>query len=152
MIGCGLLCASSAMAQQALASAGGEGSGGGLHVAWSIGEPIIATGTSANIVVTQGFHQPPTDFSTVIIPVADNDEAWQLFPNPTRDALHLITTDAKAAQAMVINALGQRVALWPIQSASATWSVETLASGAYHLRVLDNTGAELHTFEFIVTQ
>ena len=138
-------------AQQVMASAGGHGSGAGLQVAWTIGESIIATGTSANIIATQGFHQPPADLTTVIIPPVTNAD-WQLFPNPTRGTLHLSTSALEADHAQVINAFGQRVAIWPIIASTGAWDVNTLAGGSYRLRVFDHDANLLQTLSFIVVQ
>ncbi len=140
-----------ARAQTVLASSGSEGNGGGLHWAWTIGEPMIATGTSPAVIVTQGFHQPPADFSTVVVPVTANAD-WQLFPNPTRDLLRLNTTASEAHHAVVLDALGQHVAMWSGITSTNSWSVDHLASGAYRLQVFDRGNNELRTIPFIVTQ
>ena len=147
-----MLYTSTAWTQNAVTSAGAQGAGGDLLVAWSIGEPIIATGTSASVVATQGFHQPPADFNVAVILRAGTPATWQLYPNPTRDILRFSTTEQNAYHAEVINAVGQRTHLWPITASNGQWSVGELASGAYHLRVLDRAGNELRSLEFIVTQ
>lgn len=140
-----------AQAQQLTATAGSHAVAGDLSVAWSIGEPIIATGNGANVITTQGFHQPPADFTTVIVPVTSNAD-WQLYPNPTRGVLQLNTSSTKAHLAVVLNALGQEVRTWPINAASTLWSVHDLASGSYRLYVFDRNGAALQTLSFIVAQ
>jgi len=121
-------------------------------VAWTIGEPIIATGTGTTVIATQGFHQPPSDFNTSVLLRAEGSAAWHLFPNPTRDILQFSTTEPTAYQAEVINDVGQRTLLWPIIASQGLWKVDGLASGAYHLRVMDRSGNELQTLEFIVSQ
>lgn len=138
-------------AQQVTAAAGGEGVSGGLRVAWTIGEPVVATGTAANVVATQGFHQPPSDFSTAVVPITSIAD-WQLYPNPTRGLLQLSTTSSEAHHAVVLNALGQRVDTWSINASANAWSVDHLASGAYRLRVFDRSNTEIRTIPFIVSQ
>ena len=152
----GLICftclvALHADAQAVVTASGGQGIGPDLHVAWTMGELIIVTGTSANTVATQGFHQPPADFTTAIVPINVNSD-WQLFPNPTRSLLRLNTSSSEAHHADVLNALGQRVARWSIHASSTAWSVEGLASGTYRMRVYDRSENELSTLPFIVTQ
>lgn len=151
LIAVGLFAGRSAVAQQVFATAGDAGAGTGLQVAWTIGEPIVNTGTSASIIATQGFHQPPADFSTAIVPVTTNAD-WQLFPNPTRDLLQLNTTSSDAHHAVVLNALGQRVGAWPINTTASVWPVDHLASGAYRLHVFDRNNTEIQTIPFIVAQ
>ncbi len=150
LMGLGIIMASGASAQHVLAPAGSSGTGPGLEVAWTIGEPLITTGSSASTIATQGFHQPLTDFSTAIAPVSDNTD-WQLFPNPTRGLLQLTTTSSEAHHAIVLNALGQHVGAWSISEPINTWRVDHLASGTYRLRVVDRNNHELHTLPFIVT-
>lgn len=136
-------------AQTVLASSGSEGSSGGLQWAWTIGEPMIVTGTNPNVIATQGFHQPPADFSTAVVRPDDTRPDWLLFPNPTREFLHLRTTSTAATHALVLDALGRQVAHWAVEQQA--WSVAGLAAGTYRLRLLDRNGDELHTLEFIVT-
>lgn len=112
---------------------------------------MTATGTNSTIIATQGFHQPPPDFSTVIFPGTANAD-WQLFPNPTRGSLQLHTTSSAAHHAVVLNALGQRVDSWWIHATANTWSVDHLASGAYRLHVFDRNNTALSTIPFIVAQ
>lgn len=138
-------------AQTILGAAGSEGVAGVLHIAFTIGEPVIATGTSANTIITQGFHQPPSDFSTAVVPITSNAD-WQLYPNPTRGLLQLITTSSEAHHAVVLNALGQHVDTWPINASTNAWAVDHLASGAYRLRVFDRSNTEIRTIPFIVSQ
>lgn len=136
-------------AQSVLASSGSEGNAGGLQWAWTIGEPMTVSGTSPTVIGTQGFHQPPADFSTAVVRPDDTRPDWLLFPNPTREFLHLRTTGTAATHALVLDALGRQVAHWAVQQQA--WSVAALAAGTYRLRLLDRNGAELHTLEFIVT-
>lgn len=142
----------SARAQSVLASGGTKGNAGNLSVAWTVGEPITPTTAGIGLIATQGFHQPPSDFNTWVLPRPTEPDVWQLYPNPTRDLIQFSTTAPNAYQAEVIDAVGHRTLLWPINAARSLWSVDGLASGAYHLRVLDRSGNELHTLEFIVSQ
>lgn len=142
---------SAAQAQQLTATAGSHAIVGDLSVAWSIGEPITTTGSGANAIATQGFHQPQIDFITVIVPIHSNAD-WQLFPNPTRGALQLYTSSPEADHADVLNALGQRVVTWSIHAMRGAWDVEALASGSYRLHIFDRYGAALQTLSFIVAQ
>lgn len=150
LIALGLIMASGASAQHVLISAGGAGTGANIEVAWTLGESLIATGTSASTIATQGFHQPPGEFSTAVVPVSANAD-WQLFPNPTRRLLHFTTTSSEVHHAVVLDAVGQHVGTWSITGPTNTWSVDHLASGTYRLRVVDRNSNELHTLSFIVT-
>ena len=141
-----------AAAQYVLAATGGAGAGADLYVAWTIGEQVIAAGAGPTVGATQGFHQPPQDFSTSMVLSRGSDTEWELFPNPTRGTLQLITSSAHARHAEVINALGQRLRTWSIDAMGSSWSVADLASGSYRLQVYDSANNPLHTLTFIVAQ
>jgi len=43
--------------QEVIASAGGYNTGGGVSISWTLGETIIPTYTSGNLILTHGFQQ-----------------------------------------------------------------------------------------------
>jgi hypothetical protein len=43
--------------QQVIAIAGNSGSGTGIELSWTIGEPVTATTHGSDFYLTQGFHQ-----------------------------------------------------------------------------------------------
>ncbi len=147
----GLAIINTVSAQHLLSSTGGQGSGAGLQVAWSMGEPIITTGQGNSMLITQGFHQPITDLNTVV-PSAPSGQDWQLFPNPSRHTVHLLTSHPDAREATVHDAIGRRVITSAVQDGRAQWVVEDLASGPYLVRVMDDHGRDLRTLPFIVQQ
>lgn len=66
--------------RQVIASTGGYAAATGLQVSYTVGETVIATGTSSNIIVTQGFQQP--DGNSVGIEELDNGLSVNVYPNP----------------------------------------------------------------------
>ena len=43
--------------QQVISTAGSSGSGTGIELSWTIGEPVTATSHGTDFYLTQGFHQ-----------------------------------------------------------------------------------------------
>lgn len=74
---------------EALNAAGGYKVVGGNTYEWSVGEPsLVATYTTASLIVSQGVLQP-APFSSLDIKQQTPDAALRVFPNPTRDCLQL---------------------------------------------------------------
>jgi len=51
-------CIFQAKAQQVVATAGGYYEGENLSLSWTVGEPVIETFNSGELILTQGFQQP----------------------------------------------------------------------------------------------
>jgi len=52
-----ILFAGNSFAQQVITTAGSSGSGTGIQLSWTIGEPVTATAHGSDFYLTQGFHQ-----------------------------------------------------------------------------------------------
>jgi hypothetical protein len=52
-----ILIAGNSFSQQVIATAGSSGSGTGIQLSWTIGEPVTSTATSSEFILTQGFQQ-----------------------------------------------------------------------------------------------
>jgi len=72
--------------QQVVASSGGTGQFNDTNIEWTLGETVIATLSSDNMLITQGFQQPEL---TVTVIKSDHDMPGVLeaYPNPTNDLL-----------------------------------------------------------------
>ncbi|MBN1791844.1 MAG: T9SS type A sorting domain-containing protein [Bacteroidales bacterium] len=70
--------------QQVIATAGGNAANGSIAIEWTFGEPVVATLSGANTILTQGFHQ--TDVSITFIKGSDELPCTiEIYPNPTGD-------------------------------------------------------------------
>jgi hypothetical protein len=56
-----LLMSGNSFSQQVIATAGSSGSGTGIQLSWTIGEPVTSTAQSTEFILTQGFHQGQPD-------------------------------------------------------------------------------------------
>lgn len=125
------LCApffASAQSLELIAGGGGYTEDTGGSVAWSIGEPVIATYEGTSMHVTQGFHQ--SDIYVVSVERFEEVEI-AVFPNPTTDYIN-ITAD-KAMQMSVYDMSGKLVGLYSIAEATEQIDISELSRGTYNL-------------------
>ena len=71
--------------QQVVAGAGGSGGNGDTFIEWTLGEPVISTMASGNLMLTQGFQQP--ELTVTAIKTMDGLLFTVEAYNPTGDLL-----------------------------------------------------------------
>ena len=84
----GLLWAGLAQAQESANASGGDATGSGGTVAYSVGQVVYTTNTNATGTVSQGVQQAYEIF-TVGIKETELNISLSVFPNPTADNLTL---------------------------------------------------------------
>ena len=139
-----------AHAQQVVAGAGAYHHSGNTAIAYTIGEPVIATVSAGSNTLTQGFHQPWADISSVVEePSRDGDIT--VYPNPVRHVLHIALGEGVHAEGYILHdASGLLVADGRITGILTGINMERHASGSYHLRVSDAEGKPLKSFKISV--
>lgn len=85
--------------RQVIASTGDYASTSNLQVSYTVGEAVIATGTSSSIIITQGFQQPTA--SSVGIEEMEQGLSVNVYPNPVAD---ILTLEINAANDLTVNA------------------------------------------------
>ena len=73
--------------QEVIASAGGYNSAGGISISWTLGETIIPTFSSGDLILTHGFQQ-----QLIVTTIEDNLEELvnvTVYPNPASEVLNL---------------------------------------------------------------
>lgn len=139
-------------AQDVLASAGAGFQSATYTVAFTIGEPVIATQVQSAVILTQGFHQPGDDFTTVIAEVMDPQAEVLAFPNPARDQVVVQVQGVAGAGAIeLFDAAGRTVREPSSFNNSVTLDVSALASGTYHARITVD-GVYLTTLQLCITR
>jgi hypothetical protein len=145
-----LLAAPTARAQDVLASAGARFQNATWDIAFTIGEPVIATHAQAGTVLTQGFHQPEDDFSTVVAEMMDAQAEVLAFPNPARDEVTVQVSGIDGpVQLELFDALGRSVGSTQRFTERTVLDANALASGNYHLR-LSTTSGYLTTIQLTI--
>lgn len=72
---------------EVISTSGTTFTAGGSQLDWTVGEPVIISGSSASNIVTQGFHQ-----TNLVITAITNPEtiySVNIFPNPSIDFIEL---------------------------------------------------------------
>lgn len=144
--------ASAASAQQVIAATGGHFQNATHGIAFTIGELVGATIGATDFVLTQGFHQPPADFSTAMAEVLEPNAEVTAFPNPSRDEVTVQVRGVEGTSALeLFDATGRAVWARLAFNGSIVLDVSALASGTYHARITTD-GAYLTTVQLSITR
>ena len=154
LLGIGL----TAHAQQATTATGGDASGSGGTVAYSVGQIVYTTYTGATGSVAQGVQQP---YEISIVPGMDKQSMkleLTAYPNPTTNYLTLNVGNAELSTLGLSKVEGLNFQLYDISgkliesrkiiSSTETIGMENLPRATYFLKVSNNNN-EVKTFKII---
>lgn len=139
----------SVSAQQASVSSGGDISGSGGTVAYSIGQPVYTVVSSNEFSVGQGVQQP---YKITPIGIAEIDLgiALEVYPNPTRDELILqiegIVTSEYSYRLTDLS--GKLIELGQISGNQTRIDASGLSAATYLLHVV-KSGQPVQTFRIV---
>lgn len=122
--------------QQGIVSAGGDASGSGGSISYSVGQVVY----SNNDFVNEGLQQP---FEIFIISVDDSFLAVQLnlYPNPTSQELFIeMNNFSEGITANVYDADGSLIDTIRLRSAKTSIPVRDWAAATYFVRLTDEAG------------
>ena len=140
-------------AQQATTASGGDASGSGGSVAYSVGQIVYTTYTGSNGSVAQGVQQPYEISITTGLLETDIKLNLSAYPNPTTNYL-MLQIDASASlsnQSMsyqLYDISGKLLESNTIVASSTTITMEALPTATYLLKVTQNN-KEVKTFKII---
>lgn len=139
----------SAEAQQAATASGGDASGSGGTVAYSVGQVVYTTITGSNGSVAQGVQQP---YEISIVLGVENHEVnlIQAYPNPTIDylTLNVGNSELSSLNFQLYDITGKLIENKKITSSIETIRMENLPSAIYFLKVTNNH-KDVKTFKII---
>ncbi len=148
MLACGL---AQVHAQDAIPAAGGDASGNGGSVSYSIGQTVYNTYSDGTNSVAQGVQQP---YEITITTGLDQAEGISLeckaYPNPTTDVL-ILSVDAYNNQELsyqLYDMSGKLLQKNDVTNAKTTISMRDYERATYFLVVMDFIG-EMRTFKII---
>jgi hypothetical protein len=95
--------------QDVIASAGGYNTATGISLSWTLGETIVPTFSSSNLILTHGFQQ-----QLIVTSVQENLESLvkiTLYPNPAVDLITLVFDEPldEEVRISVLNFMGKLV-------------------------------------------
>ena len=139
-----------AQAQQATTATGGDASGSGGTVAYSVGQIFYTTNTGTTGSEAQGVQQP---YEISIVLGIDNHSInleLSAYPNPTTNNLTLNVgkTELSTLNFQLYDVSGKLIESRKIISSTETISTENLTSSTYFLKVSNNNN-EVKTFKII---
>jgi len=146
LLGLGL----TAQAQQASTATGGNATGSGGTVAYSVGQIVYTTHAGATGSVAEGVQQPYE--ISIITGLEDNQISLNLtaYPNPTTDylTLNVVNFQRSNLNFELYDVSGKLIESRKIISSTETIKMEHLPSAIYFLKVT-NSSKEVKTFKII---
>jgi len=123
-------------AQENTVASGGEATGSGGAVSYSVGQVVYTTDTGTNGSVSQGLQQPYAISTTVGV----NQTSIQLnaYPNPTTNNLTLTTDDSESLSYQLFNIQGAEISSKTLNSKTSNISLEGHPPATYFLKVIKN--------------
>ena len=134
---------------QVLSATGGDASGSGGTVAYSVGQIVYTTNTGTTGSVAQGVEQA-YEISSVGIKETALNISLSVFPNPTSDYLTLKVEDYnnEALSYSLLDEQGKLVLNEQITNQDTQVAMSTLARGIYFINVLQ-ANKKIQTFKII---
>ena len=134
---------------QVLSASGGDATGSGGSVAYSVGQIVYTTNTGATGSVAQGVEQA-YEISSVGIKETALNISLSVFPNPTSDFLTLKVEDYnnEALSYTLLDEQGRLVFNEQITTQDTQVAMSTLASGSYFINIVQ-TNKKIKTFKII---
>ncbi len=146
LLGLGL----TAQAQQAITTTGGNASGSGGSVSYSVGQMVYKTTNGSLGTVAQGVQQPYE--ISIVLGIEDNSVNLKLtaYPNPTTDFLTLNSGNAELStfNFQLYDISGKLIESRKIISISEIIAMENLPTATYFLKV-NNNNKEVKIFKII---
>ena len=137
-------------AQEVTTTTGGNASGSGGTVTYSVGQIVYATNTGTNGSVAQGVQQ--TYEISIVLGIEDNSIKLELtaYPNPTTNYLTLNVGKAELSTLnfQLYDMGGKLIESNKITSTTETIRMENLPSSTYFLKVTKNN-KEVKSFKII---
>ena len=124
--------------QEVIASAGGYNVASNISISWTLGETIIPTFTSPNLILTHGFQQQI--IITAVEENLENQVKISVFPNPASDNVIIAFEEPVEGEVKIfmLNSLGKLVKTDFIEPAMVEKQInlQDLPAGVYYFRLV----------------
>lgn len=138
-------------AQQAVSTAGGECTGAGGTVSYTIGQVTYTTNTNSEGTVSQGIQQP---YEILVISSIEDKYGITLelsvYPNPVSNYLKLVLVNYPNGNMsyQLYDVNGKLLEIKKLDGVETNIQLDMLAPSVYFLKVIDNN-KEVKTFKII---
>ncbi len=145
-----LLWAGFAQAQESVNASGGDATGSGGTVAYSVGQVVYTTNTNASGTVSQGVQQAYEIF-TVGIKETELNISLSVYPNPTADNLTLQISDFKneTLSYQLIDLQGKLISNGQVTAKQTQINTSNLPPASYFVNVVTKKNKKVQSFKFI---
>ena len=142
-----------AQAQQATTASGGDASGSGGTVAYSVGQVVYTTNTYTSGTVSQGVQQPYEIF-TVGIKETELNISLSVFPNPTANNLTLQISgyNNEKLSYQLYDMLGKLLSKGQVTAQQTQINTASLQSATYFIHVVNQENKRVQSFKIIKIQ
>ena len=146
----GLSCSDFAQAQQSSNSAGGDATGNGGSVAYSVGQIVYTTHTGSTGSVAQGVQQAYV-ISSVGINETELNSSLSLFPNPIVDNLTLQISDFNKEKLsyLLFDTEGKLLTNGQVIAKQTQINTASLPPATYFIKVLNQENKQVESFKII---
>ena len=130
---------SNAQELQVVSTAGETYTNDEVSVSWTIGEPVIETFESGDIILTQGFHQESYSI-TAIDEIQSVDLKITLFPNPAKEEFFIKYEgeNMEDLKARIHDLKGNVILIKDINSEISNINIADLKAAEYIISIQDN--------------
>ena len=150
LLATGLLWAGLSQAQESVNASGGDATGSGGTVAYSVGQVVYTTNTSASGIVSQGVQQ-----AYEIIAVGINETklniSLSVFPNPTADNLTLQVSNFELSTLnfQLYDMQGKLLRNGQLTAKQTQINTASLPPATYFLNVVNQENKQVQSFKII---
>ena len=150
LLGATLFATVFAQAQESQLSTGGDASGTGGSVAYSVGQVVYTTNTSTTGSVAQGVQH-----AYEILSFGSDEFAFSInlnaFPNPTTDylTLEIIEFDKEAFVYQLTDMRGKHLAMASITAQQTKLDMTNYPPAIYFLTVINQNNQVVHSFKIL---
>jgi hypothetical protein len=150
LLGVVLLCASFSQAQESANASGGNATGNGGTVAYSVGQVVYTTNTGSTGSVAQGVQQ-----TYVILNLGINETAMNMtltaFPNPTAENLTLQISDYNNEKLayQLFDMQGKLVSNGQIVAQQTFINMNSLPTATYFVYVVNQENQKVQSFKIV---
>ena len=146
----GLLWANFAQAQESSNSSGGDATGSGGTVAYSVGQVVYTTNTDSNGSAAQGV-QHAYEIFTVGVKETELNISLTTFPNPTADNLTLQISDYNNEKLFfqLFDTQGKQLSNGQITAQQTQIHMNSLPTATYFISVVNQENKKVQSFKII---
>lgn len=150
LLAVGLLWTGLAQAQESVNASGGDATGSGGTVAYSIGQVVYTTNTGSNGSVAQGV-QHAYEIFTVGIKETELNISLSVFPNPTADNLTLQISDYNNEKLsfQLFDIQGKQLSNGQIVAQQTQINLNSLPTATYFINVVNQENKKVQSFKII---